>query len=142
MSYKLSKRSMKQLIGVYPELAFANCEAIKITKQDFGIISNGGIRLDKQQAYMYAQGRTREGNKITWTLDSYHQYGLATDLVAYHRGKFTWKAKYYPPIIKAMKIIIKAHGLDIDNGFDLWEKDMPHWQMTGMKPYYDIRKIQ
>jgi len=89
---------------------------------------------------MYAQGRTTEGKKITWTKDSYHQYGLAADTVAYNNGKFNWKVKNYKEIIRAGKAIIKKYGLPIDNGFDLWGKDMPHWQMTGYKPYYDIRK--
>lgn len=138
--YNLGTRSKTELQGVHPILAFAVYMAIKRTKQDFGVIDKGGVRTDGEQADMYAQGRTKEGSKITWTLDSFHQYGLAVDLVAYVDGKFTWESKYYPEIIKAMKEVIKEYDLPIDHGFDLWGKDLPHWQLTGMKDQYDVRK--
>ena len=137
--YKLGNRSRKNMIGVHPILAFAVEMAIQRTKQDFGILNKGGVRKDSEQAAMYAQGRTTEGSKITWTLDSYHQYGLAVDLVAYVKGRFSWDVKYYAKIIKAMKAVIKEYDLPIDSGYDLWGKDYPHWQLTGFKPYYDIR---
>lgn len=140
--YKLGLRSRKNMIGIHPILAFAVEMAIKETKQDFGILDTGGVRSDKQQRDLYAQGRTKEGRKITWTLDSYHQYGLAIDLVAYVNGKFTWKDKYYKEITRAMKRIIIDYRLPIDHGFDLWGRDKPHWQLTGFKPYYDIRRIR
>ena len=129
------------MIGLHPILAFAIEMAIKESKVDFGIIDGGGVRKDKTQLAYYAQGRTTEGKKITWTKDSYHQYGLAGDLITYVIGKFTWKDKYYKEIIRAMKVVIKRYNLPIDNGFDLWKRDKPHWQLTGYKPYYDIRKI-
>jgi len=137
--YRLGNRSRRNMIGLHPILAFAVEMAIKETKQDFGIVNKGGVRTDKQQANMYAQGRTTEGSKVTWTLDSYHQYGLAVDLVAYTGNKFSWNDKHYKEIIEAMKKIINLYDLPIDNGYDLWRKDKAHWQMTGFKPYYDIR---
>ena len=138
--YELGTRSRRNMIGLHPTIAFAVEIAIKRTKQDFGILNKGGVRKDSEQATMYAQGRTTEGSKITWTLDSYHQYGLAVDLVAYKNGKFSWDVKYYAKIIKAMKSVIDDYELPIEHGYDLWGKDYPHWQMTGYKPYYDIRK--
>ena len=139
--YRLSNRTRKNMIGLHPQMAFFIEMLIKETKQDFGILNNGGVRTNKQQADLYAQGRTREGNKVTWTLNSYHQYGLAVDTVAYNNGKFNWKVKNYKEIIDAGKRIVKKYDLDIDNGYDLWKKDYPHWQMSGYQPYYDIRKI-
>ncbi len=141
MMYKLGNRSRRNMIGLHPLLAFAVEKAIQRTKQDFGILNKGGIRTNAEQAIMYAQGRTTEGSKITWTLDSYHQYGLAVDLVAYVNGKFSWNEKYYPKIAKAMKQVISEYNLPIEHGFDLWGKDFPHFQMTGFKPYYDIRQF-
>lgn len=139
--YRLGNRSRRNMIGIHPILAFAVEMAIKRTSQDFGILNKGGIRTDAEQQVMYDQGRTTEGSKITWTLDSYHQYGLAVDLVAYIGGKYSWDVKYYSAIIFAMKSVIAEYNLPIDNGYDLWGKDYPHWQLTGFKPYYDIRKI-
>lgn len=133
MSYSLSKRSMKELIGVHPELAFAVTEAIKITKQDFMVFD--GLRTAQEQRKLVERG-------VSKTNDSYHLYGLAVDLVPYVNGGVTWDEQYFPEIIKAMKTIIMRHGLKVDSGFELWGWDMAHWQMSGMKPYYDIRKIQ
>ena len=137
--YRLGNRSRKNMIGLHPMIAFAVEMAIKRTEQDFGILNRGGVRTDAEQAAMYAQGRTTEGSKITWTKDSFHQYGLAVDLVAYNNGKFNWKTKNYTEITKAMKSVIKEYDLPIEHGYDLWKKDLPHYQMSGFKPYYDIR---
>ena len=136
----LGKRSRKNMIGLHPQIAFFIEETIKESKQDFGILNKGGVRTNQEQADMYAQGRIEEGSKITWTLDSYHQYGLAGDLVAYNSGRFNWDEKNYAEIIRAAKVVIKKYNLDIESGYELWGKDMPHFQMTGYKPYYDIRK--
>ena len=40
-----------------------------------------GFRDAARQAYLYAQGRTRPGPIVTWTLDSAHQHGRAADLL-------------------------------------------------------------
>ena len=140
--YRLSKRSRKNMIGLHPIMGFFIEMLIKETKQDFGILNSGGVRTNKQQAYLYAQGRTREGNKVTWTLDSYHVYGLACDTVAYNNSKFNWEVKNYKEIIKAGESIIEKYDLPIQHAFDAGLKyDYPHWQMSGYKPYYDIRKF-
>ena len=122
-------------------MAFFVEMTIKESTQDFGILNKGGVRTNKDQLSMYAQGRTTEGVKITWTKDSYHQYGLAADLVAYNNGKFNWKVKNYKEILRAAKVVIKKYDLPIESGYALWGMDMPHFQMTGYKPYYDIRNL-
>ncbi len=131
--YRLSKRSQRELIGVYPELAFAVYEAIKVTKQDFMVFD--GVRSMYEQKKLMERGASK-------TLKSYHLYGLAVDLVAYTEGQLSWDMKYYPEIAKAMRSVIDAHGLEIDWGYALWGWDSAHWQMTGHKPYYDIRKLK
>ena len=137
----LGKRSRKNMIGLHPQMAFFIEMTIKESKQDFGILNKGGVRTNQEQKDMYAQGRITEGNKVTWTLDSYHQYGLAGDLVAYNNGKFNWKVKNYSEIIRAGKAVIKRYHLPVQHAFDVGLKgDYPHFQMTGYKPYYDIRK--
>lgn len=143
--YKLGKKSRKHMIGLHPIMAFAVEMAIQRTSQDFTILSTGGVRTNKQQLAMYAQGRTTEGSKVTWTKNSFHQYGLAVDLVAYKRGA-SWDTKLYPAIVKAMKEVIEEYNLPIDWGYDLWQKDLPHWQITKLdgkdaRKVYDIRKI-
>ena len=130
--YKLGKRSLKNLVGVHPILAFAITEAIKITKQDFTVFD--GVRSMKRQKKYVAEG-------VSTTFNSYHLWGLAADLVPWVDGKASWSEKYFKEIHIAMITVIKLHNLKIDNGFDLWGWDNPHYQLTGMKSEYDIRKI-
>ena len=130
--YKLSNRSMKELIGVEPALAFLVTEAIKITKQDFMVLD--GVRSMVEQRKLVDRG-------VSKTFNSYHLNGLAVDLVAYVDGTLTWDEKYYHAIAKAMKKVSKKHGIKVDWGYDMWKWDMAHFQRTGQKPYYDIRKL-
>ena len=130
--YKLGKRSLRNLIGVHPMLAFVVTEAIKITKQDFMVFE--GVRNIERQKELVAKGLSR-------TLNSYHLYGLAVDLVAYVDGKPNWEEQYYDEIIKAMDTVCETYNIQIDNGYKLWGWDMAHWQLTGYKSKYDIRQI-
>jgi peptidoglycan L-alanyl-D-glutamate endopeptidase CwlK len=134
--YHLGRRSLRNLVGVHPELAFAVHEAIKITKSDFGVTE--GVRSMARQRKLVAQGRSK-------TFNSYHLYGLAVDLVPYIDGNYRWEgrdaAKAFDDISDAMKKVIREHGLNIQNGYDMWGWDHPHWQMTGWRGKYDIRKI-
>jgi peptidoglycan L-alanyl-D-glutamate endopeptidase CwlK len=133
MAYKLGKRSLRNLVGVHPELAFAVHEALKISEVDFGVTE--GVRSMARQRKLVKQGRSK-------TLKSYHLNGLAVDLVPYIDGNYRWDSNSaFKEINRAMKVIIEKHGLDIQNGFDMWSWDKPHWQMTGYRSKYDIRKI-
>ena len=130
--YKLGNKSLKNLVGVHPILGFAVVEAIKVTKQDFTVLE--GLRTPERQKELVAKGSSK-------TMDSYHLYGLAVDLVAWVDGKPSWDEKYYKDIAVAMKEVIQKYKLPIEWGFDKWGWDMPHWQMTGYKKEYDVRKI-
>ena len=90
MAYTLSKRSLKNLIGVHPMIGFAVTEAIKITEQDFMVFE--GRRTTQRQEELVKAGFSK-------TMNSYHLYGLAVDLVAYVNGKPTWEEQYYGKII-------------------------------------------
>lgn len=51
-------------------------------------------RMPQRQAYLFGQGRTRPGAIVTqarpW--ESYHQFGLAADIVLCPGGKWSWDA--------------------------------------------------
>lgn len=130
--YRLGTKSMKNLVGVHPYLAFAVMKAIKVTSQDFSVVE--GVRTMSRQRELVANGSSK-------TFNSYHLYGLATDLVPFVNGKMTWEDKYFKEIHNAMESVIEKYNLPIDNGYDLWNWDKPHWQMTGWREKYDIRKI-
>ena len=130
--YKLGTKSLQNLIGVHPILAFAVVEAIKITKQDFTVFD--GVRSMAKQKQYVAEG-------VSTTFNSYHLWGLAVDLVPWVNGKASWSEVLFIEIHEAMTMVIKEHNLNIDNGFDLWGWDNPHYQLTGLKSEYDIRKL-
>lgn len=131
--FKLGKKSQKRLVGVHPLLAFAVTEAIKISKVDFGVTD--GVRSMTKQHKLVKQGRSK-------TFNSYHLYGLAVDLVPYIDGNYRWDdPSAFQEIAVAMQRVMGEYKLPIEWGFAKWGWDMPHWQMTGFRARYDIRKI-
>ena len=50
------------------------------------------------QAWLYAQGRTRPGDIVTWTLDSRHIHGEAWDIFILENGKAIWVSPKYGQI--------------------------------------------
>jgi len=131
--FVLSNKSLGNLVGVHPILSYAVLEAIKISKQDFVVFE--GVRTTKRQQELLAKGFSK-------TKDSYHQYGLAVDLVPLVNGAPSWEKENFKEVLVAMKTIIKKLYLPIQNGMDLWGWDEPHWQISGLKSQYDIRKIR
>jgi peptidoglycan L-alanyl-D-glutamate endopeptidase CwlK len=95
---------------------------------DFHIFE--AFRSPQRQAYLYAQGRTRPGNIVTYAQPwlSYHQYGLAVDFVLKTNGNWDWstsgaKAKAW----KRLHEIGRAHGLEPLNF------ETPHLQMARLR---------
>jgi peptidoglycan L-alanyl-D-glutamate endopeptidase CwlK len=133
MGHKLGNRSLKRLVGVHPMLAFCVHEAIKISEVDFGVLD--GVRTMKRQRTLVRQGKSK-------TFKSYHLYGLAVDLVPFINGRYTWEdEEAFILISEAMNEVINRYDLKIQWGFKKWGWDMPHWQMTGYRSKYDIRRI-
>ena len=119
MSFKLSQRSLKALIGVHPDMVAVVEGAILLTLVDFVVLE--GLRtIETQRAYV-AKGVSR-------TMRSRHLTGHAVDLGAY-LGVIRWEPALYVPIAAAMKASAKAIGVPIQWGFDLWGWDSPHFQL-------------
>lgn len=79
-------------------------------------------RSQERQNYLYGQWRTREWNKITWTLSSYHKTRKAIDIA------FRWKELYPNKIEKWTKVANIAAKYWIVWWYDLRWKDLPHFQ--------------
>lgn len=92
MTYTLGAKSRAALDRVHPKLVAVVERAIEISKVDFRVIE--GVRTKERQKHLYAQGRTRPGAKVTWTLNSNHfinpktGYGHAVDLLP---APYDWK---------------------------------------------------
>jgi peptidoglycan L-alanyl-D-glutamate endopeptidase CwlK len=138
MSYALGSRSLGRLEGVHPDLVRVVKRAIEITTQDFMVTE--GLRTLARQKDLYAQGRTKPGPVVTWTLKSKHIDGLAVDLVPFNDGKPDWTAgKNFDEIAKAMRDAAEELGVQITWGKD-WnrnghpgekgESDSPHFQLA------------
>ncbi|MCT4602997.1 MAG: M15 family metallopeptidase [Marinifilum sp.] len=88
--YKFGKQSKVRLAKVHhllQELAYAT---IKKSEYDFGIPNTGGLRTAEMQKELYDKGYSKlDGYKKK----SYHQTGLALDMVPYIEGKYTWQNK-------------------------------------------------
>lgn len=129
----LDKRSLQILATVKPNLQKVILRAAEISKVPFAIVS--GNRTQKQQDWLYAQGRTRPGPKITWTRRSKHIGGMAIDFSAVDsKGNpsfldpKTWNAAHYRPIAEA--ILRAGKELNIPVEWPLWKKgDWGHIQL-------------
>ena len=67
-------------------------------------------RLQSEQNDLYAQGRTRPGLIVTWTLTSKHLTGDAFDFVIMVNGKPDWKMAHMDLWSRAVEIA-KSLGL-------------------------------
>lgn len=127
MNFVLSKRSLENLEGVHQDLVAVVKRAITITPVDFVVIA--GLRTPAEQAELYAQGRTKPGPIVTWTLNSRHIGGFAVDLAAYVGGAISWEERHYAPIGAAMKRAAIDLTVPIEWGGDWRRKDLPHFEL-------------
>lgn len=85
-----------------------------------------GLRTIDEQNALYAQGRTKPGNKVTNAKGgaSFHNYGLAIDLVELKAGKANWNFKYelLLPFAQKYNLVWGGHFKSI--------VDKPHFELT------------
>ncbi len=127
MTYTLSAKSLARLEGVHPALVAVVKRAISLTTVDFMV--GEGVRSAARQAELYAQGRTKPGNKVTWVRKSNHQVapdglGHAVDLWALDPGgAIDWGSiPLYEAVYKAMFAAAKEQGTTLRSGMD-WDRD-------------------
>lgn len=141
MTFRLSKQSLQRLERVHPKLQSVVKLAITKTKQDFLVLE--GVRTPERQKELYAQGRTKPGQVVTWTLNSNHfvnkvtGFGHAVDLVPY---PVDWNdLKKFDEISRAMFEAAKELGVKIRWGAD-WDMDgKPRERGETDSPHFEIR---
>lgn len=122
MTYKYSKRSLDNLVGVKQPLVDLFMEAITNSPYDFVITC--GLRTVEQQKVLVATGKST-------TMRSKHLTGNAVDFACFdENGKITWEAKYYKAVATHIKKLATKLGVKIVWGGD-WKSfvDMPHIQL-------------
>ena len=121
MNYILSKRSLRRLSGVHPDLIEVVKRAIKITEVDFTVLE--GVRSKARQRRLVEAGASQ-------TMRSRHLTGHAVDLGAYVAGQLRWDWPLYYKIADAVKKAAAELNTSIEWGGD-WKtfKDGPHFQL-------------
>lgn len=123
----LTEKSVERLVGVHPDLQSVVRRAADRLPFQLAVIE--GVRSEKRQAELYAQGRTRPGKVVTWTMDSRHRvqrcgHGCAVDLVKLSENdSIDWNNKGdFLAIGKAMMTAAAELGIPIRWGYD-WDGD-------------------
>lgn len=80
-------------------------------------------RTKAEQAELYAQGRTKPGRIVTWTMNSKHIKGDAFDIAVKVNGKVSWdRINYMRPGTIGESVGLTWGGL--------WKKpDYPHFEI-------------
>jgi peptidoglycan L-alanyl-D-glutamate endopeptidase CwlK len=100
-----------------------------IRSQGYEIAEHKGMRTFAEQAHLYEKGRSRPGNIVTNARPgrSWHNYGLASDLVFLKNGKWSWSEEHPWELIGKYA---KEYGLKWGGDFRKL-KDRPHVQFSG-----------
>lgn len=119
----------KRIQELHPSIRNDVAQAINELDNEHGLrvrIGKEPFRSFNKQNELYAQGRSKPGDKVTWVKGgfSYHNYGLAVDLYIIENGKVDYAMAKYETVAQVMK----KHGFQW--GYDLWNKDKPHFHKT------------
>ncbi len=136
MSFKLSKRSLRKLVGVNERLQEVVHQAILGTAVDFGVIE--GVRTLERQKQLVESGASK-------TMKSKHLKGRAVDLMAYLNGRASWELNLYDDVANAMKLAAKSQGVALTWGGAWHIPDIREWEGTmeeAMNAYVDLRRSQ
>lgn len=119
--FVFSKRSLKNLEGVHPDLVRLMTSALAITTVDFMVTE--GLRTLQRQKVLFAAGATK-------TLNSRHLTGHAVDIAPWVNGKLCWDWPLFYPIADAVKTASAKLGIPVTWGGD-WKtfKDGPHFEL-------------
>ncbi len=136
----LGKRSKDNLVGVHPVLIQIVQRALELSPVDFFV--DCGVRTPERQAELYAQGRTKPGQIVTWTLKSNHfvnqrtGFGHAVDLVPL---PVDWSnVKAFDQVAQAMFQAASEVGVQLRWGAD-WDQDgKPRERGETDSPHFEL----
>lgn len=146
MTFSFGKRSEQCLQGVHPDLVWVVRQALAVSMVDFAVIE--GLRSIERQRELYAQGRTKPGRVVTWTMQSKHirqpdGFGHAVDLLPVNpvTGILDWNFNAgFQAISAAMFTASDALRIAIRWGRD-WDRDGVIGEMgEGDAPHYELFK--
>lgn len=125
--YKLSEKSKERMKGVDDRLQQVAHAALTISKIDFGIPRDGGVRTAERQKELFDDKASKcDGYKNK----SYHQTGKALDFYAYVSGKASWDELHLAMVATALLQAASLLGVRLEWGGNFKNfKDFPHIQL-------------
>lgn len=132
--------SDKRISTLHPKVIGKAKEFIIRAEKELGIKLRvvSALRTWAEQTRLYAKGRTTSGKKVTNAKagSSYHNFGLAIDVVEIKNGKALWNNPNWNKIAELGKSIGFEWGGD-------WKsfKDKPHFQLTFGKSLAVLREL-
>ena len=135
MAFQLSQKSLSRLNGVKNEMHSVVCEAIKLSKIDFGVTC--GLRTEAEQRELVNKGASQ-------TMISLHLTGDAVDVVAYFGSRISWELNLYDDIADAFKEAALNNNVKLRWGA-AWHQNLTDWEGSSedlMNAYVDLRRSQ
>lgn len=127
--FKLSQRSIQHMSGINIDLRRVADRAIQITKVDFGVPSDGGLRTAERQNELHKSGASPfcDGYEKL----SNHQSGNALDFYAYVDGKASWEPEHLAQVACAFLQAANELGVKLRwGGLFSSFTDMPHVEIS------------
>jgi hypothetical protein len=120
-NFQFSQRSLKNLVGVHPDLVKCAELALSLSTVDFGVIE--GLRAQERQKELFALGATK-------TMNSRHLTGHAIDVMAYVGSQGRWDWPLYEKINQVFQEASLALDIPVTWGGS-WRsfKDGPHFEL-------------
>lgn len=112
--FKLSSKSVSRLEGVDPRIKDIIHLAIQLTKVDFGIPADGGVRTSVRQHQLFTSGKSKANgfdNLSRHQIAKGKEFGQAFDVYAYIDGAASWREDHLA--IVACAILQAASMLEI-----------------------------
>lgn len=102
------------------------------------VLFTSGLRSIQEQNALYAKGRTKKGNIVTYVKgeDSEHVYGVAIDLVPIDQDG----NERYDDFDAYKRVNTIAGQLGFVWGYERWGFDMPHFSYLGGLRLLDLKR--
>lgn len=140
--YKFSKKSLDTLSTIYGPLEALVHSVLSLSPYDLGIPPTGGRRTPEEQNELFNKGWSKLDG---YSKKSYHQSGMAVDIVVYEDGKKSYSCldKYEEISILFMENFESLRELGVFPntsylrwGFD-WDKDGVRGDRDPDERFYD-----
>lgn len=126
--FTFSEASKNRLATVDKRLQEIAALAITISKYDFGIPKDGGLRTAEEQNRLFRAGASKADG---YDKLSKHQSGKALDVYAHVNGQASWEPQHLAYIACAFFAAANKLGYRIQWG-GLWRTfpDLPHFELA------------